>query len=262
MGRVGFLIVDDEPLARAGLRSLVEEDPDAELLGECATGVEAVRAIRRLRPEVVLLDVQMPDLDGFGVLRALDRAEWPVVVFVTAYDAYALRAFEVHAVDYLLKPFGDGRAREALARAKDRVRGAELQALSVRMVSLLGGKPDSPPPAPAREHLRRIAWRDRGRVAFVAVDEVDWIGAEDDYVRIHARGASPLVRARIGELARQLDPERFVRIHRSTLVNIDRVRELRPAFHGDYTAVLHDGTELRVSRTYGAALAARTGNLF
>ena len=259
MGRVGFLIVDDEPLARAGLRALVEEDPECELLGECATGVEAVRAIRRLRPDVVLLDVQMPDLDGFGVLRALDRAEWPVVVFVTAYDAYALRAFEVHAVDYLLKPFGDGRAREALAHARERVRGAELQALSARMVSLLGGQPA---PAPAREYLRRIAWRDRGRVAFVAVEEVDWIGAEDDYVRIHARSASPLVRGRIGELARQLDPERFVRIHRSTLVNIDRVRELRPAFHGDYTAVLHDGTELRVSRTFGAELAARTGNLF
>jgi two-component system LytT family response regulator len=273
MSEYTVLIVDDEPIARAGLRALLAEDAEVRVVGEAGNGEEAVRLIERLDPDIVLLDVQMPDLDGFGVLRRLERTEWPVVVFVTAFDAYAIEAFEVHAVDYLLKPFGDRRAREAVARAKERIRRAELESLGRRLRSLLEGRregraagdvEDAPAGAggAAGAWLRRIAYRAGDRVSFLPVEAVDWIEAADDYVRLHVAGEAHLVRGRIRDLQEKLDPAVFVRIHRSTIVNIERVKELRPAFHGDYLAVLVDGTTLKVSRTHSRELAARTGEFF
>jgi two-component system LytT family response regulator len=245
------LIVDDEPLARAGLRAILAEDADVEVVGEAGNGADAVRLILELHPDLVLLDVQMPDLDGLGVLRAIPRDAWPAVIFVTAYDRYALQAFDMLAVDYLLKPFGDARAREAIDRARQRIRGAAAEDRS-RIDAVLA----------QTGHLRRLAYRDGDRVAFLDVQAIDWIEAEGDYVRIHAPGATPLVRARLRDLAEQLDPAVFLRIHRSRIVNLDRVRELRPASHGEFEAVLQDGTRLKVSRTHRAELARRTGDYF
>lgn len=242
------LVVDDEPLARAGLRALLAEDPEVEVIGECGNGVDALKAIEDLAPDLLLLDVQMPELDGFAVLRLLPRQQWPAVIFVTAHDRYAVQAFEHHAVDYLLKPFADARAREAIARAKLRV-GAGA---GTRVDALIAGQ------AP----LRRIAYRVAERVVLLNVDEIDWFEAADDYVRVHAGAVQPLIRGRLRDFAAQLDPAVFVRIHRSTVVNIDRVRELAPASHGEYEAILVDGTRLKVSRTYRTDLASRTGNWF
>jgi two-component system LytT family response regulator len=246
------LIVDDEPVARAGLRALLSEDPEIEIIGECGNGADTLRMIEDAQPDLVLLDVQMPELDGFGVLRALPRDNWPAVIFVTAFDRYALHAFDHNAVDYLLKPFGDERAREAIARAKQRIRGTARAADRERVSAMLAGT----------GYLRRLAYRERERVAFLAVESIDWIEAEGDYVRIHAGAHAPLIRARLRDLSEQLDPAIFLRVHRSILVNIDRVRELRPASHGDYQALLEDGTRIKVSRTYRDELARRTGNYF
>ena len=246
------VIVDDEPLARAGLRALLAEDPEIEVVAECGNGMDALRALEDLQPDLVLLDVQMPELDGFEVLRLLPRRAWPAVIFVTAHDRYALQAFEHNAVDYLLKPFGDARARDAVARAKARIGGSGRTADRASIATVVSG--EGP--------LRRIAYRDGERVTLLSVDEIDWIEAEGDYVRVHTAAVQPLIRARLRDLASQLDGAVFLRIHRSTIVNIDRVRELRPASHGEFEAVLASGARLKVSRTHRAELARHTGNYF
>jgi two-component system LytT family response regulator len=249
------LIADDEAIAREGLRATAADDREIEIVAECANGVETLHTLLSLRPDLLLLDVQMPDLDGFGVLRALPRELWPAVVFVTAFDQYALRAFDVNAVDYLLKPFGDERAREALARAKSRIRSGNSDA--ERILSAI-----VPVLEPGSSYLKRIAYRDRDRVTFIDVRQIDWIEAEGDYARIHAGDARHLVRASLRELSQQLDPADFIRIHRSTIVRLDRVKELRAASHGEYEAVLDRDVRLRVSRTFRAGLARLTGDYF
>lgn len=250
------LVVDDEPLAREGLRLLLAADAEVECLGEAQDGRQAAALIRRLRPDLVFLDVQMPEVDGFATLRLLPATEWPAIIFVTAYDRYALRAFEVHAVDYLLKPFDDERFREALDRAKAQVRLRRLSALGERLLDLLaspdlparpapGPSPAGPPPA----YLERLAIRDGGRVVFLAAAEIDWIEAADYYVEVHAGGRAYLHRESLNRLSGQLDPRRFVRIHRSALVNWDRVRELRHQGR-DVQVVLRDGVTLKVARSH------------
>jgi two-component system LytT family response regulator len=244
---VRVLIADDEPPARAKLRRFLAADPEIAVAGEAASGTEAVEMIGRLRPDLVFLDIQMPGADGFGVLQAIDPAALPHVVFVTAYDEYALRAFEVHAVDYLLKPFDADRFRTALARAKERVR-ARLRAggdgLDERIRRVLA----EARPAPA--YLERVLVRTGMRAVFLRTDEVDWLEAEENYVRLHAGAESYLVRGTLAGLEERLDPARFIRVHRSHIVNLASIRELHPWSHGDWMIVLHDGRELMLSRRY------------
>lgn len=237
------LIVDDEPLARQRLRKLLEADPDIVILGECGDGQEAVAELRRLRPDLVFLDVQMPALDGFGVLHELAGTALPVVIFVTAHDRYALKAFEVHALDYLLKPFDRTRFAAALERAKAQVRQGSASALSERLEELLqsiDGRPRGP---------ERLIVKSAGRSYFVRIADIDWIEAAGNYVRLHVGKDEHLLRESLTALEHRLDARRFVRIHRSTIVNLERIRELQPAFHGDYVIILHDGTELALSRS-------------
>lgn len=252
------LIVDDEPVARNGIWSLLEEDPDIEVVGECADGRQAVESILRERPDLVFLDVQMPGLDGFGVLEELGAEETPVVVFVTAYDEYALRAFEVHALDYLLKPFDDERFERALQRARDELERRESARFTERLEALLAER-RSGEPGPwfeaggeARERaeaLDRIMVRSSGRIQFVSVEEIDWVEAAGDYVRLHVGEQSHLLRETMKNLEVRLESEEWIRVHRSTLVRLGFVREVRTSDSGHYQLVLEDGTRRSLSRS-------------
>jgi two-component system LytT family response regulator len=238
------LVVDDEPLAREKLKSLLNAETDVELVGECRDGLEAIAAIEGQKPDVVLLDVQMPELDGFGVLAALPPDLLPVVIFVTAYDQYALRAFEVHAVDYLLKPFDRQRFRKALDRARGALDRRETGTLNKKLMALIEDL------KPERKHLERLVVKSSGRVFFLKTEEIDWVDSAGNYVRLHVAGDSYLLRETMGALESKLDPQKFLRIHRSTLVNIERIKELQQVFHGDYVVVLHNGQRLSLSRSY------------
>ena len=235
------LIADDEPLAVRGLRARLDRMPAIEIVGECVSGRAAVEAIERVSPDVVLLDVQMPELDGFDVIEAVGVAHMPVTIFVTAYDTHAIRAFDAHALDYLLKPVDNDRFARAVERARVRVR--ERDTLGRERV-LADAIRDA---SPARE---RIVLRDRGRVLVLEHADVDWIAAEGDYVRVRAAGRGYLVRHTMAAMEARLGPASFARIHRSTIVNIARVREIRSRGDRDHVVVLRDGTTLRMSREY------------
>ncbi len=242
------LIVEDEPLMRERLRGLLAEEPDVECVGECANGTEAVAAIDADRPDLVFLDVQMPGLDGFEVIEAVGVERMPATVFVTAYDRYALKAFEVQALDYLLKPFNRPRFREALGRARARLRqgpGPEVQELLRGLLDDV--RAASRPP-------RRLVVRADSRITLVKPEEVDWVEAAGNYVRLHVGKDEHLLRATMDGVEAQLPAGQFVRIHRSTIVNLERIQALEPTFHGDYVIQLRDGTELPLSRTYRPAL--------
>jgi two-component system, LytTR family, response regulator len=259
MRPIRTLIVDDEPAARDGMRHLLAADPEIVLAGECSNGREAAAAIRDTAPDLVFLDVQMPGLDGFGVLREVGVDRAPAVVFVTAFDQYALRAFDVNALDYLLKPFTDDRFRQSLERAKQLVRQGRLGDLSRKLAALL----DHDEPAPARpRYLDRLVVKSGGKVTLLPVGEIEWIDAEGDYVRIHVGKTWHLLRETMKNLEDQLDSARFVRIHRSTIVNLEKVKELQPFFRGEYVVVLHNGTTLKLSRGYRDNLEARLGRTF
>jgi two-component system LytT family response regulator len=248
------LIVDDEQMARASIRVLLGGDPDIEVVGECSSGLDAVAQIAAHAPELVFLDVQMPRMTGFEVLEAVGDARRFVVVFVTAYDSYALDAFDVHALDYVLKPFDDRRFHRALERAKDQIRHARLDHLAAELVHAMGAAPaDKPAPA---DPVERIVVRDGGRTVLVRLSDIDWIEAADYYVQLHVGPRSYLHREPMRDLEARLDPRRFVRIHRSTIVAIDRVAELRPSAHGDHCVRLADGTDLRLSRARKSRLRA------
>lgn len=249
------LIVDDEPLAREGLRLRLAAEPDVTVLGECGTGHEAVAAIRREAPDLLLLDVQMPGLDGFDVLARIGPERMPLVIFVTAYDEHALRAFEVHALDYLLKPIDENRLAEALERARRQFQQQHLDHLNHRLRALLE---TMQPPLPNKPPLDRLIVKSHGRVVFLPIEEVDWIEAAGDYVKLHAGEKAHLLRETMTHLAEQL-PAHFQRIHRSTIVNLHRVRELRSRDHGEYAVHLHDGTRLKLSRSYRDALQDALG---
>ncbi len=255
--RIRTLIVDDEPAARRGLRLLLERDAGVEIVGEAATGAEAAELMTRVQPDLVFLDVQMPGGDGFEALAKVDPALVPAVVFVTAYDEHALRAFDVNAVDYLLKPYDDARFGAALQRAKDEVRRRQADSVNTRLVQLLdylqqGGGQKPSPDEPAAD---RILVKSSGEIFFLKVAEIDWIEAEGDYMKFHVAGRAHLMRETMARLEARLDPKRFIRIHRSTIVNIDRLRKLSPSFAGEYAVILHDGTKLKLSRGYHDRIA-------
>jgi two-component system LytT family response regulator len=247
-------IVDDEPLARQTLALSLQSDPEITVVGSCS-GAQAAEAILRERPELLFLDVQMPEVSGFDVLEAIGPDTVPIVVFVTAYDQYALKAFEVHALDYLLKPFDDRRFRETLSRAKARLlAGVERRDAGERVLDLLEARERAREP-----YVSRFLVRERERSLFIPVAEVDWIEAADDYVELHVGAQTHLLRERLAQLEQRLDPAAFVRIHRRTIVNIERVRELRPLFRGDSLLRLLDGTELRLSRSRRGEFERRLG---
>jgi two-component system LytT family response regulator len=252
--RIRTLIVDDEPAGRRGVRLLLEADPEIEIVGECENGSQAVAAINDITPDLVFLDVQMPGMSGLDVLAAIHPERMPVVVFVTAYDQYALQAFEARALDYLLKPFSDRRFASALERAKDYVKREDLGTLASRLLELAreqgaaSGEPAASPAPPAPEYLERIAVKSRDRVIFVEARLVDWVEARGDYLALHVGEGRHLLRSTMKEMECRLDPRRFARIHRSAIVNLDRIQELQPYFHGEYVVILRNGTRLRLSR--------------
>ena len=246
------LVVDDEPLARQRVTDLLEGESDLEVVGTAGTGRTAVEAIRRLRPDLVFLDVQMPGMTGLEVARAVGDA-MPVAVFVTAYDQHALEAFDVAAVDYLLKPFDDDRFRVALGRALEAVRSRGGGALRDRLAALLDAAPSRP------AYLERIAVETRGQTRLVPVLEVDYFVSDGPYVEVHVGGATHVIRERLQALEDRLDPERFFRIHRSAIVQIDRVEAILTAPGGDYAVRLEDGRRLSLSRSRREAFEARLG---
>jgi two-component system LytT family response regulator len=247
MPKIRVLIVDDEPIARRGIVQQLKGEQEIEIVGECADGMEAVDAIKTKSPDLVFLDVQMPEMDGFEVIEAVGVERMPRVIFVTAYDQYTLRAFEVHALDYLLKPFDRDRFVNALNHAKSSLQRGEFNR---QLIRLLDDR------LAARKPLERLVIKSGGRIYFLNVEEVDWIEAADNYVELHVGRESHLLRETISGLAARLDPARFLRIRHSTIVNIERVKELRPLFRGEYLIVLRDGTELTSSRRYRKNLDA------
>lgn len=248
--KIRTLIVDDEPLGRSLVRRLVAEDPDFQIIGECADGAEALRAIQNDSPDLVFLDVQMPELNGFDVLAGLRREELPVIVFVTAFDAFALKAFEAHALDYLLKPLADDRFFETLNRVKTYLAGRDTAELRDRLLGLMREVRE------ASKCISRLAVESGGRLVFLKVSEIDWIEAAGNYLSLHVGKQSYLLRGRISELEKKLPPEQFFRIHRSEIVNLDRIKEFQPLFKGEGLVLLKDGTQLSASRSCSQKLQA------
>ncbi len=241
--KVRTLIVDDEPLGRDRLRQLLRDEGEIELVGECADGREAVAMIQKTTPDLVLLDIQMPELDGFGVLAELGGDTMPVIVFVTAHDKFALKAFEVHAVDYLLKPFDRERFQKALSRALEQVRNREGQEVIQRQAALLAAlKPATATPP------ERLAVKSGGHVLWVNLDDVDWIGSADNYAELHVGEKSHLLRETLAALESRLDPKKFVRISRSVMVNAKRIVEIKRLFYGGCEITLQNGARLTLSR--------------
>jgi len=243
--RTRTLVADDEPKARARMLSLLRDEPDVDVVGECATGPQAISAIERMSPDLVFLDIQMPQMNGVELARTLGQT-MPAVVFVTAYDEYALSAFEVHALDYVLKPFSAERFKSALMHAR--------QHLTQRRAN---GSREAAPAEPERRD--RLVIKSSGRIYFVRVQEIDWCEAAGNYVRLHVGQQTHLVRGTMGYIESQLDPAQFVRVHRSTIVNVDRIQELRSSFNGEYVILLHDKTRLTLSRGYRDGLQAKLG---
>ena len=254
---ITVLIADDERLARDRLRAAVHEMPCFTLVSECEDGLRAVQEIEARRPDLVLLDVEMPGLDGFGVVRKIRADRVPAVIFVTAFDDYAVRAFEARAIDYILKPFENARVRAVLDRAREQI---ELQSRSdvirriAEIVDDLASARGRHFSSAAKQPPVRLTVRENERVTFVAVSDIDWIESDGNYVRIHVGRRDFRIRDSLLALADRLDPQQFARIHKSTMVNIDRIAEVQPWFGGDYVAILRDGKQLRVSRTFAPSL--------
>ena len=254
--KIRTLIVDDEPLARRNLRLLLEKDPQIEILEECGNGREAVKAIKTQSPDLIFLDIQMPEMDGFDVVERVGPEHIQAIIFVTAFDQYALQAFDIHALDYLLKPFDDERFANALRRAKSQIEAREINRLSKRLLALLDER-ERLSSTPQKNYLTRVMIKSSGRVLLLKIDEIDFIEADGNYVKLHVGRKSHLLREKMHDLEERLDPARFVRIHRSVIVNLDRIKEMHPHFNGDYVVVLEDGRQLRLSRTRRENLEAR-----
>ena len=246
-------IVDDEPLARRRIRNLLMEARDVEVVAECANGKEAIESLEESPPDVLFLDIQMPEIDGFDVLQAIGVGHVPVVIFVTAYDQFALRAFEAHALDYLLKPFDDERFETALQRARERIRQQQGGDLDRRLQALLETVRGD------HGYLRRLVVPTGHRSVFIRTEQIDWIEAERNYIRLHVGGRAYLMRENLSRIASALDPTTFCRIHRSTIVNIDRIQAVESLFRGEHLVVLHDGTKLTSGRSYRGNLHAIMG---
>jgi two-component system LytT family response regulator len=256
MSKIRALVVDDEPLARDRVMSLLQQEDDVEIIGECHDGTQAVAAIHNQAPDLVFLDVQMPGHNGFEVIEAVGADRMPTVIFVTAYDEYALRAFEVHALDYLLKPFGKERFQQALQHARAHVERRRAGDLGKRLMALVQDIKPEP------QRLDRLVVKSAGRVFFLKTDDIVWIEAAGNYVRLHLAEDSHLFRETMNGIEARLDPRRFVRIHRSRIVNSDRIKELQPWFNGEYVVVLQNGTRLTLSRGYREKLQERLGKHF
>jgi len=242
--KIRALIVDDEPPARELIATLLRDESDVEVVGECASGRSAVAAIERLSPDVVFLDVQMPGLDGFGVLSELTVERWPLIVFVTAYDKHALRAFEVHALDYLLKPFEYDRLRQAVQRARKELNQRDGTSQQTRLLALLEGMQSR------LGSWDRVIVREAGRITFLRPDEIDWIEGEGNYLRLHVGKGSYLLRETMHAAETRLIAKGFLRVGKSAMINLERVKEWQPLFHGDSVLILEDGTRVTVSRIY------------
>ena len=243
--KIRTIVADDEPIARARIVSLLRDEEDIEIVAECETGAEARMAIAERLPDLLFLDVQMPELDGLALARTLRSGAAPAIVFVTAYNEYAVHAFEVHAIDYLLKPFSADRLRSSLAHARVHVANRRGQ------------------PATERDRGRRdrLMVKSDGRIRVIRTADIDWCEASGNYVGLHVGGQCHLVRDTMAHLESELDPRDFIRIHRSTIVNVDRVQEMQPSFSGDYVVILRGGTRLTLSRGYRDAMQARMGRL-
>jgi two-component system LytT family response regulator len=242
--KITALIVDDEPLAREKIRRLLRSEPDVEIVGEAVSGEEAARLIENLKPDLVFLDIQMPEMNGFEVLKTVKNERMPAVIFVTAYDKYAIKAFEVHALDYLLKPFDRERLQTAVRRVREQIEANRHGDLDERLISLLSNL------KPEKEYPERLVLKTAGRVFFIKTSDIDWIEAAGNYVKLHIGRDAHLLRETMNKIETKMNPEKFLRIHRSSLVNIDRIKELNPLFNGDYLVILQDKTELTLSRNY------------
>ena len=250
---MNVLIVDDEPLAREGMTLLLREDPAITSIAEARNGGEAVQLIRGSRPDLVLLDVQMPEMDGFGVLKEIGAERMPPVIFVTAHDQYAIKAFEVNAIDYLLKPVTRERCSQALARVRERI----AQEPDNRHVMSLLQQLAAPP-----QYLARVALRSAGKIAFVNIEDILYVQAAENYVQLNLKASRHLLHVPIATLEASLDPKEFLRIHRSIIVNVRHVRELETGAHGEYVVVLHGGTKLQSSRSYHEKIKKWAANPF
>lgn len=260
MNRIRTMVVEDEPVSRERLLALLGEEEDIEVVGECADGKTAAAAIASAAPDLVFLDIQLPEMNGLDLARALDKECRPAVVFVTAHDAYALPAFEIHALDYLLKPFSAQRFRSALTYAREHVAQRRATTLGNHLLHLLptmpGGVP-APPPAVADRPAERLVIKSSGRIYFVKIADIDWCEAAGNYIRVHVGPNAHLIRETMNRLESQLDAHQFVRVHRSTIVNVDRILELRSSFNGEHVVVLRSGTRLTMSRGYRELLQER-----
>lgn len=242
--KIKTLIVDDEPIARDRVRRMLRDESDVEIIGECGNGREAVTFINENKPDLIFLDIQMPEMNGFEALQEINPAKVPAIIFVTAYDQYAIRAFDVHALDYLLKPFNRERFKRAIDRVREQLEKTQSGKIDERLASLLADLTSS------KKYLERLVVKSVGRVFFLRTEEVDWIEAAGNYAKLHVGREGHLIRETMNGLEAKLNPDKFLRIHRSTLVNIDRIKELNPLFSGDYTVMLKNGTELTLSRNY------------
>lgn len=257
------LIVDDEPLARDAIRILLSDDPEVVIIGECRNGKEAVYAVREQAPDLIFLDVQMPDLDGFQVIEQVGIENMPVTVFVTAFEQHAVRAFDANALDYILKPFDHDRFYAALQRAKNNLHQRKFYEQSQRLLASIGEVTEAGAPEEkgkvAQKYLDRLVVKSGGRILFLRVEDIDWIEASGDYMTLHVGSTSHLLRETMNDLAAKLDEQRFFRIHRSTIVNVDRVKEIQPFFKGEHIVTLKDGKKLKMSRSYRDKLEALLG---
>jgi two-component system LytT family response regulator len=256
VSKIRTMVIDDEQMARQRIVGLLQQEKDIELVGECADGQQAVTAIQQQHPDLVFLDVQMPAPDGFGVIQQVGPDHMPAVVFVTAYDEYALRAFEVHAIDYLLKPFGRDRFQQTLQHARQHLERRRAGDLGKRLLALVQDLKPEP------QKIDRLVVKSGGRVFFLRTDDIDWIEAAGNYVRLHLTEESHLFRETMNNMEARLDGKRFVRIHRSRIVNTDRIKELQPWFNGEYVVVLNNGSRLTLSRGYREKLQERLGKAF
>jgi two-component system, LytTR family, response regulator len=238
------VIADDEALARKFIRRMLKDDSDVEIVGECGSGKEAVAMIRKQNPDLVFLDVQMPEMDGFAVLESIGVERLPEIIFATAYEQYAIRAFELHALDYLLKPFDQARFKDAIRHAKERFRSERQNEGRTQISALLESIKNK------SQYLDRLMIKASGRITFLSTDEINWIEADDKYVHLHTGKISPMVRQTLSAMETQLDPRKFRRIHRSAIVNVERIKELQPLFNGEHSILLEDRTKLTLSRNY------------
>ena len=245
--KIRALIVDDMRLAREHIRQYLDSDAEIEVVGECANGREAIKAIGSEKPDLVFLDVQMPGIDGFGVIEKIGVEQMPAVIFVTAFDQFALKAFDANATDYLLKPFDEERITRAVARAKKEIARGQPGDIEGRLRKVLEEVTSG---ASATKHLKRISVKNASHTFVLQTDDIDWIGAAGNYVELHVGRETHLVRERLSQLEERLNPEKFVRVHRSTIVRVDCIKKLHPLFNDDHLIELHNGTKLNASRTY------------